>query len=179
MNENGNYDSNLMPLSSEPNLRKAQEKILNNEPLTLSEKIILGRDHPIQIIDGYKLKSDCAYRAISEKLYEKYLELGFIYGTDKDDEYIEFIQDGKIYNNNRGVDWYLGGVCLRYGEVIIECPASSKYFKPAYDNGCHLSANPNVRHIKSSGFNNPVPISMIKLIKHPNINELEINSKSR
>ena len=99
-----------MPLSNEPDLRIAQEKILNEVPLTMKEKMILGRDHPIKIIDGYELKSDCVYRAISEELYNKYLELGFIYGTDEDDEYVEYIEDGKTFNNNRGVDWYLGGV---------------------------------------------------------------------
>ena len=53
MNENGNYDSKLMPLSNETDLRIAQEKILNEVPLTMKEKMILGRDHPIKIIDGY------------------------------------------------------------------------------------------------------------------------------
>jgi len=183
MNENGNYDSKLMPLSNENDLRTAQEKVLNKIPLTVKEKIILGRDHPIKIIDGYELKSDCVYRAISEELYDKYLELGFVYGTDENDEYMEYIEDGKIFNNNRGVDWYLGGVCLKYGNVIIECPASLEYFQPAYDNGCHLSIDPTVRHMKSSGYNNPVPMNMIKLIKHPSIpndvNECSINIKTR
>lgn len=179
MNEKENYDSKLMPLSNEKNFRIIQEKVLNKIPLTLQEKILLGRDHPVKIIDGYELKSNCVYRAISEELYSKYLELGFVYGYGKGDEYMEYIQDGQRFNNNKGVDWYLGGVSLRYGNVIIECPASKEYFCPAYDNGCHLSMNPTVRHMKSSGYINPVPMSMVRLIKHPNISididEIESN----
>ena len=49
MNENENYDSKLMPLSNEKNFRIIQEKVLNKIPLTLQEKILLGRDHPVKI----------------------------------------------------------------------------------------------------------------------------------
>lgn len=179
MNEFENYDANLMPLSNDPELRLIQEKVINGISLNLKEKILLGRDYPVRQIDGYELKSDCVYRAISEELYQKYIEAGFIYGIDKDDEYLEYTENGQHFNNNKGVDWYLGGVSLRYGNVIIECPASRKYFIPAYDNGCHLSANPKVRHMKSSGYKNPVPMNMVRLIKHPHIfvdiNELENN----
>ena len=183
MNDFENYDSSVMPLSNEPEWRLVQEKILNNIPLSLKEKILLGRDHPVKNIDGYELKSNCVYRAISEELYNRYLELGFIYGTSEADEYVEYTEKVKDFNNNRGVDWYLGGVSLRYGNVIIECPASKEYFVPARDNGCHLSADPSVRHMKSSGYKNPVPMNMVRLIKHPNIlidiNELETTRKYR
>ena len=138
--------------------------------------MLSGRDHPVKNIDGYELKSDCVYRAISEELYDKYLELGYIYGHSKDDEYMEYELNGKIYNNNGGVDWYLGGVSLRYGSVIIECPAYKEYFVPAFDNGCHLSCDPTVRHMKSSGYKNPVPMDMVKLIKHPH---MEITEKHK
>ncbi len=168
MKENEYYNSNLMPLSMDRNLRIAQEKIINGEKISLKEKILLGRDHPVKIIGNYLLKPNCVYRAISKELYNKYLEYGYIYGNDENDEYIEYEKNGQIYNNNRGVDWYLGGVSLRYGEVIIECPALKQYFTPAYDNGCHLSFDPTVRHMKSSGFKNPVPVSMIKVIKYEN-----------
>lgn len=178
MDEFENYDAKDMPLSSEPELRLVQEKILNNVPLSLREKMLLGRDHPIKNIDGYELKSNCVYRAINEELYNKYLELGFVYGTSEDDEYIEYMENGQYFNNNRGVDWYLGGVSLRYGDVIIECPASKEYFVPARDNGCHLSADPSVRHMKSSGYKNPVPMSMVKLIRHPYIPVDNINSET-
>jgi len=178
-----NYNANFMPLSNDPKLRLVQEKILNHVPLSFSEKILLGRDHPVKVIDGYPLKPDCVYRAISEKLYNQYLELGFVLGTDPEDEYMEYEENGKVFNNNRGVDWYLGGVSLRYGNVILECPASREYFVPAMDHGCRLSADPYVRHMKSSGFQNPVPMSMVRLIKHPNIfvnpEKLENNQKHR
>ena len=161
------YNANTMPLSGEEELRKAQEKVLHNESLTLREKVLLGRDHPVKEIDGYKLRPDCVYRAVSKKMYERYVESGFIYGIDENDEYQEYEQNGQIFNNNRGVDWYLGGASLRYGEVIIECPALKEYFIPAYDNGCHLSYDPTVRHMKSSGFKNPVPMNMVRIIKYP------------
>lgn len=170
------YNALEMPLSSDEELKIAQEKILNNVELSLREKMLSGHDHPVKNIDGYELKSDCVYRAISEELYDKYLELGYIYGHSKDDEYMEYELNGKIYNNNGGVDWYLGGVSLRYGSVIIECPAYKEYFVPAFDNGCHLSCDPTVRHMKSSGYKNPVPMDMVKLIKHPH---MEITEKHK
>ena len=46
---------------------------------------------------------------------------------------------------------------------------SKEYFCPAYDNECHLSMDLTVRHMKSSGYINPVLMNMIRLIKHPNI----------
>lgn len=172
------YDVNLLELSSDRNLRIVQEKVLNNEDLNMREKLMLGRDHPVKEIDGYKLKSDCAYRAVSKDLLEKYIELGFVYGVDSNDEYIEYEKNGTVYNNNRGVDWYLGGASFRYGNVVIECPAYKEYFTLAYDNGCHLSYDPMVRHIKSSGYKNPVPVSLIKVIKYPD-NNLENNTIKR
>ena len=169
------YNAFDMPLSSDNELRLIQEKVLKGETLTTYEKIYAGRDHPVKEIDGYQLKPDHVYRAISRELYEKYQELGYIYGLSKNDEYIVYEEDGKLYNNGGGVDWYLGGVSLRYGNVIIECPALKEYFMPAYDNGCHLSYDPTVRHMKSSGYKNPVPMELVKVIKHP---DMEIdNSK--
>ncbi len=171
MNENECYNANLMPLSNDKGLKKAQEKIINGEELSTKEKLILGRDHPVKRIDNYFLKPNCVYRVVSKEHYNQYLKWGYIYGNDENDEYIEYEKDGQIYNNNRGVDWYLGGASLRYGnrgEVIIECPALKQYFTPAFDNGCHLSFDPSVRHMKSSGFKNPVPVSIIKVIKYEN-----------
>ena len=163
------YDANEMPLSSNEELKIAQEKILNNIPLTTREKFISGADHPVTNIDGYELKSNCVYRVINEELYSIYCETGFVYGVGIDDEYEEYIKNGILMNNNRGVDWYLGGACLKYGNVIIECPASKEYFVPTKDNGCGRSYDPKVRQMKSSGYKNPVPMHMVRLIKHPHI----------
>ena len=173
------YNANEMPLSNNNLLKNAQVKVLKNEELSLQEKMILGRDHPIKEYDGYIFKPDHVYRAISEELLNFYIEKGYIYGNDLNDEYIEYEENGKLYNNNRGVDWYLGGASLRYGDVIIECPAYKNYFIPASDNGNNLSFDPLVKHMKSSGYKNPVPISMItKIIKiSKKIENEEINNK--
>lgn len=171
---NSTYNANEMPLSNKPDLREAQEKLIKGVELSFKDKLILGRDHPIKNIDGYELKPNCVYRAISEELYNEYLEKGYIYGYDINDEYQEYTENGQTYNNNKGVDWYLGGVDLKYGTVIIECPASKEYFIPAFDNGSGMALDPTVRHMKSSGFKKPVPMSMVRLIKHPNI-KIDIN----
>ena len=168
------YNSQNMPLSSEPRLRTVQEKILRGEQLTMSDKLIAGRDHPIKEINGYQLKPDHAYRAISESMFQLYKEKGFILGSGIDDEYLEYEENGKTFNNNKGVDWYLGGVELKYGDIILECPADMEYFTPAFDNGNRMSSDPTVRFLKSSGNKNPIPISMItrvfdvKLLKERN-----------
>lgn len=109
----------------------------------------------------------------------KYRKKGMIIGTGTDDEYLEYEQDGKIYNNNKGVDWYLGGAELKYGDIVLECPADKEYFTPAFDNGCGMSFDPTVRFLKSSGAKKPIPVSMItrvfnvKQIKEKN-NQLDI-----
>lgn len=155
------YNAQTMPLSNDSRLRAVQEKIIKGESLTISEKMIAGRDHPVKELAGYHLKPDHAYRAISEELYELYKKEGFIYGTNPNDEYQEYEENGKIFNNNRGVDWYLGGVSLKYGEIILECPADKEYFTPAYDNGSGMSFDPTVRFLKSSGAKKPIPITML------------------
>lgn len=155
------YNSHEMPLSNDPKLKQVQEKLLRGESLSIFDKMIAGRDHPVKEINGYQLKPDHCYRAISEKLFNIYKEKGFIVGTGEDDEYQEKIVDGNIYNNNKGVDWYLGGAEPRYGEIVLECPADKEYFVPANDNGCGMSYDPTVRFLKSSGAKKPIPVSMI------------------
>ena len=155
------YDAKLMPLSSNEDLRKVQEKIINGEGLSFKEKIIAGRDHIIKEINGYKLKSDHVYRAVSIQLLNIYMNQGYILGHGDDDEYLIFKDRGEFQHNNKGVDWYLGGACLRYGDYIIECPCDKNYFFPAIDNGNSLSYDPTVKFFKSSGSKNPVPVSLI------------------
>ena len=70
------YNSRDMPLSTDQRLRAIQEKILHGEALTFSDKILVGRDHPVKQINGYQLKPDHAYRVISEKMFEIYKEKG-------------------------------------------------------------------------------------------------------
>ena len=84
--------------------------------------------------------------------------MGYISSGRIDDEYEEYYLDNTLYNNNKGIDWYLGGVCLRYGEVILECPAYKKYFQVAFDNGNGMSKDPTVKFMKSSGYKNCIPI---------------------
>ncbi len=158
------YNALSMPLSSDPRLKAIQEKVIRGESLTVSEKMKVGRDFPVKEIDGYELKPDHAYRAISEQMFEIYKENGMIIGADSDDEYVEYEENGTVFNNNRGVDWYLGGAALKYGDIILECPADKEYFTPACDNGNRLSADPTVKFLKSSGARKPVPLSMITKI---------------
>ncbi len=132
------YNAQTMPLSNDLKLKAVQEKILRGEPLTVMEKVIAGRDQTFKELAGYKLKPDHCYRAVSEKMFKLYQEKGFIVGNGTDDEYQEYVEDGKTYNNNRGVDWYLGGVALKYGDIILECPADKEYFVPADDNGTRI-----------------------------------------
>lgn len=155
------YNAQEMPLSNNPKLKAVQEKILHGESLTIGEKMIAGRDHPIKTLAGYQLKENCAYRAINEKMFQIYKEKGFIVGTGIDDEYLEYEENGQTFNNNKGINWYLGGVDLRYRNIVIECPADKKYFTPAMDNGNRMSFDPTIRHLKSSGASNPIPTSMI------------------
>ena len=158
------YNAQTMPLSNNSKLKEVQEKILRNETLSVADKTIAPRDHPIKELNGYILKPDHVYRAIDEETLKLYQEKGFICGHGENDEYMEYYEEGRKFNNNKGVNWYLGGVSLKYGNIILECPADKKYFQPAFDNGNNMSYDPTVKFFKSSGSINPVPISMISNI---------------
>ncbi len=138
-----------------------------------------GRDRIVKEINGYELKPDHVYRAMSVEEYDAIVKSGYVIGKGTvTDEYVEYEDsDGKIRTNNMGVDWYLGGVSAKYGEVIVECPATPQYFIPtSFQN---MANDAHVKHMKSSGFVNPVPTSMIKLIQHPTIDvQLEGNVES-
>ena len=155
------FDTKELPLSNRQKIKRIQEKILQGEEISIFEKVVLGRDNPDIYLGDYQCKSNFAYRAISEKMFDRYIEVGFIIGNDENDDYMEFEQNGEVYNNNKGVDWYLGGYEKKYGNIIIECPARKDFFVLAYDNGNGMASNPYIRFIKSSGYKNPVPINMI------------------
>ncbi len=155
------YNVQTIPLSSDKSLREVQEKIIRGESLSPKEKMIAERDHTIKEIGNYKLKPDHCYRAVSEETYKHYLELGFIVGNVIDDEYQEYEENGQKFYNNKGVNWFLGGVSLQYGYIILECPAYKDYFIPSFDNGNRLAYDPSVKHFKSSGTKNPIPMSLI------------------
>ena len=157
------YDAQTMSLSSNPELRLAQERFARGERFFT----LYGRDQKIikKELGKYQCKSNYCYRAITRETYEIYKKQGFI-SDDRPNskEYMEYIgENGKIFNNNSGIDWYLGGAApgTEYGMIIIECPADMKYFRPAKDNGCDLTIDPTVRHMKSSPKENPIPFSMI------------------
>ena len=154
------FDANNLQLSSNPKLRELQEKVISGQPLSMMEKVIIGRDNTFKELLGYKLKSNCAYRAVRREVFEKYKELGYVAGLNSnlepllDDEYL-------INENNKGVDWYLGGAAPKYGKIIIECPADKNYFVLAADSGNGMSNDPTVRFIKSSGSQKPIPFDKI------------------
>lgn len=158
------YDVDSMPLSNDERVKNIQLKLLNNEKISAFESVILGRDRITKSFGDYNTKSDHVYRVISNDTLNSYLECGFIIGDGENDEYKETYEDGKVYNNNKGVNWYLGGACVDYGDIIIECPADKDYFFPAYDNGCKMALDAKVRFFKSSGYNNPVPVSLISKV---------------
>lgn len=156
------YNVQNMPLSSDPERRAVQEKMLRGEPLTLKEQIFFGggHDRPLKKIGDYECKPDHCYRAISRETFEIYRTKGYIEGfSDYLGDIIE--PDGSTKHASGGVDWYLGGAAKRYGDIIIECPADKNYFQLNYNEGFGLSNDVSVRHMKSSGISNPVPFSMI------------------
>lgn len=157
------YDAKNMPFSSNPNLRIAQERYARGERFPT----LLGRDQGKikKELGKYQCKSNYCYRAISQETYELYRNSGFISDNRPNTkEYMESVDaNGKAFNNNSGIDWFLGGAAPggEYGMIVIECPADMNYFQPAFDNGCDLTIDPTVRHMKSSPKENPIPFSMI------------------
>lgn len=156
------YDAKNMPLSSDSELRMEQERYARGERFFTEH----GRDQYRikKELGKYQCKSNYCYRAISQETYELYKKQGFVSDNrPKTNEYMESVdENGKVFSNNSGIDWYLGGAAPgRYGMIVIECPADIDYFQPAIDNGCHMTIDPTVRHMKSSPKKNPIPFSMI------------------
>lgn len=71
-----------LPLSNDEEIKTAQIKILNKEELTTREKVILGRDHTVKEVLGYKLKPDHAYRVVSKDTLDLYLESGYVFSYE-------------------------------------------------------------------------------------------------
>ena len=154
------YNANDMPLATDPKFRRLQDKMANGESLSMFERASF-RDKTYKNIGDYECKPNYCYRAISKEVYDIYKEKGYIVGYDNDKEYQEFVdENGSSWNNNAGVDWYLGGYA-KYGTIIIECPAYKDYFVPAFDGGNHMTSDITVKHMKSSPEQNPIPFSKI------------------
>lgn len=157
------YDAKNMPLSSDSKIRMAQERYARGERFST----LLGRDQRKikKELGKYQCKSNYCYRAISQETYELYKKSGFISDNRlNSNEYMESVdENGQVFTNNAGIDWYLGGAAPggEYGMIVIECPADMNYFRPAIDNGTHMTIDPTVRHMKSSPKENPIPFSMI------------------
>lgn len=175
------YDAKNMPLSNDPDCRIAQERFAKGESF-----VTLYGSNQSKIkkeLGTYQCKSNYCYRAISLETYELYKNLGFICNIRPNKkEYMEFVdENGQTFNNNSGIDWFLGGAApgRKYGTIIIECPAYKSYFQPAFDNGCDLTIDPTVRHMKSSPKANPIPFSMItNVFDYEKIKEQELNDEN-
>lgn len=154
--DTGLYHTEHMPMPENPATRAVIERQLAGEPLTMMEKINAGRDATFTELDGIQAKPDHVYRGVDEQALSAYDTANAIVGQGEHDEFVEKL-------NNKGVDWYLGGIATKYGDVIIEAPASPDLFVPALDQGVNMSKDPMVRHMKSSGTENPVPLEHVMI----------------
>lgn len=149
--ESGLFHTEHMPPPADPTVHAIREKQLAGEPLTIAESMRGGRDTTFTDFGDFTTKPDHAYRTVDQQALDAYDKAGAIVGQGENDEFMEGL-------NNKGVDWVLGAVALKYGEVIIEMPASPDHFTPALDGGTHLTKDPVPRHMKSSGTANPAPL---------------------
>lgn len=152
--ETGLYHTDHMPPPENPALRAIREKQLAGEQLSIGEAMNAGRDTTMGQFGEYTTKPDHAYRTVDEAGLAAYEAAGAITGQGEMDEF-------KEGENNSGVDWYLGGVATKYGNIILEMPATPDYFVPAHDFGSKLAKDPKVRHMKSSGTLNPIPLAHV------------------
>jgi hypothetical protein len=157
--DTGLYHTEHMPMSEDPAILAIREKQLASEPLSIAESMDAGRDTTVNAIGEYQLKPDHVYRAVGTEALEAYKAAGAVVGFGEEDEHIA--------GNNSGVDWYLGGAAPRYGNVILEAPASPDFFKPADNWGHNMAKDPKVRHMKSSGHANPVPMDVVRVLDNP------------
>ena len=152
--ESGLYHIDHMPLPEDAQLREIRQKQLQGEPLSISESMRAGRDDTFMQLEGFTAKPDHIYRTVDIKGLEAYQAAGAVVGQGELDEFVEG-------ENNHGVDWYLGAAALKYGGVIIEAPADPEYVQPAVDFGAALAKDPMVRHMKTSGTHNPMPMKHV------------------
>lgn len=151
--ESGLYHRDHMPLADDSALREVQLRLLADMPLTIAQRLIAGRDTTTSDLGGYNTKPDHAYRAVSLEDLARCTEAGAVVGWEPGDE------PGP--ESNEGINWYLGGVSMKYGAVILEAPATPEYFVPAFDYGSGMAKDPRVRHMKSSGEANPIPMNLV------------------
>jgi hypothetical protein len=161
--ETGLYHTDYMPPADNEELRTLREKQLLGESLSMSELLRAGRDDTVDTIGEYELKPDHVYRAVGKEALEAYLLHGMVIAPgEADDEFIAGV-------NNAGIDWFLGAAAPKYGTIVLETPADPSYFTPAHENGHALAKDPGVRHMKSSGRHNPVPMDRVRVIEVPPI----------
>lgn len=159
LNQNGLYQSSHMAPAEDPVLQEIRRKQAEGAQLSLGEQLRAGRDDTVKQIGDILLRPDHVYRAVGKDALDAYTAAGSVIsqGEGKGSEYVE--GDG-----NGGVDWYLGAVARKYGEHVIEAPADPDYFVPADQNGHAMAKDPTVRHMKSSGRANPVPMDRVRII---------------
>ena len=123
------------------------DKKQKGETLSVGEGIHAGRDKVYTggSIPGIEIKPDYVYRAIDEATLRKYIQYDSVEGH---------LEAPDIYaheKDNNGVDWYLGGVCLRYGSFVLETKAKADSFEIADKDHHMMAQDPYVRHVKSEG----------------------------
>ena len=141
------------------------KKQLSGQQLTMSEIMDFGRDGVLYEWNGYKLKPDCCYRKITKEALEQYQKSGFVdNGIDLSN--LTRRDGGKIKGRIDTVDWFLGATTPRYGDILIEAPASEKYFVPVEKPGDkgNLLADTEALHMHSSGIVDPIPMSEVRVI---------------
>lgn len=144
--------------------RELAQKQANGEEMTLAEKMQAGRDGIVYEWNGYKLKSDCCYRKISREALEQYQKSGFV-DNNIDLKTISRKDGAKVKGRIDTVDWFLGATTSRYGDILIETPASEKYFVPVEKPGePNMLTDTEAIHMHSSGIVDPIPMSEVRVI---------------
>lgn len=148
------FDDATLDLMDRFNRHYAGEK---NVPLTLHEKIKIGRDV-----------------AANRDLNKAYRNTHF-------DEIIQAKKQG-YFNNNRypDTDWYYGGSASKYGDVMVEAVPDNRYFRLfKNDEGKYAGINtgdPNILHLKGTN----VPFEGTKIwYKGKELTEKQIEKLSK